>query len=292
LDLVKPAQHLSPELFFGYEHHLLSPQEVQSAHEHIARCEVCRQELARRTDVPGMESDFRSALGDVHRDRPWRSFRPFAAAASILLIAGASIWFVRRATQPEPVREALRAERIPLPPFVSELNPRREILMGNAGGPTAALLSPKGTAVLSPRPAFRWGALPGQWTYRVRVFAPGMELAAESPELSGPAWTPDRDFVSGVTYEWQVAAVRDGQHLTLPSPPDTPPRFRVIEAATVERLHRLASERHPSHLFLAVEYGRVGLLEDARREMNLAMGENPADLALRKLLESLSPPQR
>jgi len=289
---VKSAGHLSPELFFGYEQHLLSPQEVQSVHEHIAEFEACRRELAQRMDLPGMESEFRLALGNVHRNHNWRSFLPYAAAASILLIAGASLWFVRRTRQPEPVREALRAERIPLPPFASDLNPRREILMGNAGGPGAVLVSPKGTAVLNPRPAFQWEALPGQWTYRVRVFAPGMELAAESPELSGPAWTPDRDFVSGITYEWQVAAVRDGQHLTLPSPPDTPPRFRVVEPATAKRLRRLASEPHPSHLYLAVEYGRAGLLDDARREMTLAMAENPADPALRKLLESLSPPQR
>jgi len=145
------------------------------------------------------------------------------------------------------------------------------VLMGAAPAAGMQLSAPAATAVLSPRPAFRWTSLGEGWKYQVSVFSPGFQLSAESPELSTPEWTPGADLPSGVNLEWQVTAVRGNERRTFPQPPSTPPRFRVLEPATVARIQRLAAQPGVTNLMLAVEYAEAGAVADARREMEAAI---------------------
>jgi hypothetical protein len=291
---VNAPRHLTPEVLFGYEHQLLTPEEVVSVHEHLEICEACRAELAARMGADGMEADIRAQVAAT-QSAPGAHYIRFAAAAAIFLLAGVGLWLARRpggaemARQPDAAAEALQSGTLPLPAFVAELNPPREMLMGDSKGESAALISPKGTAVMSPRPAFEWQPLAGMRAYRVRVFGPDSELVVESPDVVEPRWTADRDLAAGVTYQWQVAAVGKGdERVTLPKAPDTPPRFRVVEPAVAERLRQLAAQSNTPHLVLAVEYGRAGLLDEARREMAAAVAADPANEALRKLEASLA----
>ena len=284
---MNPSSHLPPESLFGYEHQLLTPDEVRGVHEHIAQCEECRSKLAERLGAATMESDLRAALGAAgpRTNRTARMWLAYAAAAAILATIGLTVWFERR---DRSVEDALRTGSIPQPEFVKELNPPREVLMGRDTPASAALLSPKGTAVLSQQPSFLWKQLGEGWNYKVQVFALDGVPAAESPDLATTAWICDRVLARDRTYEWQITALRGNEHVTLEKPPEAPARFRIVDASTAARLQGLAAGKS-TYLQLAVEYGRAGLLDDARREMRQAIEQHPGQPALERLLDSLQP---
>ena len=283
------SSHLPPEYLFGYEHQLLTADELRKVQAHIAQCEDCRKELARRIGVETMERDFRVALGQAQPPRRMttRAWLGYAAAAAILVAIGLAVWLQNR---DRTVQDALRTGSIPVPAFVKDLNPPREVLMGQTGRASATLLSPKGTGVLSQQPAFLWQSLGPGWTYKVQVFGLDGALAAESPTLTATTWNCDRALDRERTYEWQVVASKGDERVTLEKPPESPPRFRIVDASTAARIQRLVAAK-PAHLRLAVEFGRAGLLEDARREMKEAIERNPGDPALERLRDSLEPPK-
>jgi len=294
------ADHLAPEIRFGYRNQLLTADELRMVDAHIATCAGCREALARDMDADGMAQSLCAELETEGHRRQWPAFVSFAIAAAILLAASAAIWFsVHRQARIEVAdlretpaeREAaenvLRSGRLPLADFTKDLTPSRQVLMGKpTGGPNLELLSPVATATLSSRPTFRWKRLDGDWAYSVRIFRPGFELAAASGELPGSEWTPERDLPAGVTYQWQIVAQHGTERVTFPQPPKAPPQFRVVDAATAERLRDLAKNRGGVHILLAIEYGKAGLVEDARRELKAELQRN-ADPAVQQLLDSL-----
>jgi hypothetical protein len=286
---VNLSSHLPPEHLFGYEHQILTPDELRSVHEHIAQCEDCRKELARRIGVETMEPDLRNALAGAKPPRrvASRVWLAYAAAAAILLAIGLAVWLQNR---DRTVQDALRSGSISIPGFVKDLNPPREVLMGQTADKPASLISPKGTGVLSRHPSFLWRSLGDGWTYRVQVFDSDGALAAESPALTATVWNCDRALAREQTYEWQLIAFRGEERVTLEKPPESPARFRVVDASTATRIEKLVAAKR-THLELAVEFGRAGLLEDARREMAAAITQHPADPAIERLRDSLQPPK-
>ena len=295
---MNPGGHLLPELAFGYEQGLLSADELREVHDHIASCPDCRKLLAKRLDADAMVGDVREALG-VERSRLRRWWPALAAAAAVLVAVGGALRWARRAparvtiadddSDAPIVRDALRSGRLPTPGFLSGLASPRETLMGGTRPSPPRFFSPAATAVVAPAARFRWDALPGDWSYRVRVFRGNGEQAAESPEVSAGEWSADRPLAAGEDYAWQVVASRGAERITLPQPPDTPPRFRVLDGATAARLRQLAALR-PGSLLLAVEYARAGAVEDARSELTDFLRRNPGREDVRALLRSLGPP--
>jgi hypothetical protein len=228
---------------------------------------------------------------------------PFAIALAVFLIAAGAIWYslhraalIDRASlhdretakEVEVTGDILEAGRLPLPDFVNGLTQPRQ----DAGEPNLELISPVGTAVLSERPTFRWKALKGDWSYRVRVLRLDSGVAAESGEISGTDWTPEADLASGINYQWQILAQRGNERLTFPQPPRNPPRFRVVDATTSARLRELAGKRGGVHLLLAIEYGKAGLIEDARRELQEELKTTRHAEAVERLIHSLDPTDR
>ncbi len=281
---MNPSDHLRPETLFGYEHQLLSPEELREVHYHIAECTACRQALARRMDVDGMITDVRAAM-PAPSQTGWSLVR-YAAAAAIVLLAAGAFWLAHRSSEPAVVEGALRTGRILLPAFLDQLGPTSQVLMGGAGASAATLLSPKATAVLEPAVEFQWQPISGEWTYQVRVFSLTGEPAASSPEISQTRWTAN--LSRGSDYQWQVTATRGAERVTLPPPSETAPRFRVLDSAAAERLRDLARRQPGEHLLLGVEYGRAGLIDDARRELTEASHLDPKRTAIRDLLQSLA----
>jgi hypothetical protein len=295
---VNSGGHLLPELAFGYEQGLLSADELREVHDHIASCSDCRKLLAERLDADTMVEDVRGAL-DAGRPGTRRWWPALAATAAVLVAVGGALRWARRAPAPvnvaeddsdtPVVREALRSGRLPTPGFLGSLASPRETLMGAESKPgPPRFFAPAATAVLEPAPRFRWDALSGQWTYRVRVFRENGEPVAESPDLSVGEWNADRPFPAGENYAWQVAASRGAEKITLPQPPDTPPRFRVLDGATAARLRNLAGRR-PGSLLLAVEYAQAGAVENARSELAAFLRLHPGREDVRALLRSLGP---
>ncbi len=261
-------------------------------HEHLDVCEACRISIAEQSGLAGMEADIHYSLQrkEPARRSFWESRRPYryAAAALFLVAAGITFW----STHPTPVpanpavTEALSTGKIPLPAFLPELAGRREVLMGGTRNSGSEVMSPSGTVLLDSRPSFTWTALPGKWGYNVHVYGPDGNVFTESGAIETTTWICRRDLSPGTTFQWQVTAIRGDERRTLPSPPDVPPRFRIADAATSEHLWRLRGT-NTSHLELAVEYGRAGLLAETRREMEAAVAKSPNDPRLRRLLDSV-----
>lgn len=285
------TDHLRPESVFGYEHQLLTPEELRAVHAHIAVCADCRATLARRMDLDAMAADAHSAIASPPQPAVWHYAR-WAAAAAILLVSTTAIWLVRRTSpasgEPAAVQAALRTGRIEVPAFLKELAPAPQVLMGAPGAVSAAqLLSPKATAVLGPIVEFRWQPVEGQWTYQVRIFSLSGDRVASSPEIRDNQWICDRNLAPGSDYQWQVTATRGAERITLPPPSDTAPRFRVLDLASATRLRDLARRQPEAHLLLGIEYGGAGLLDDARRELAAAERLEPGRTQIRGLLQSL-----
>ena len=227
------TDHLRPESVFGYEHQLLTPEELRAVHAHIAVCADCRATLARRMDLDAMAADAHSAIASPPQPTVWHYAR-WAAAAAILLVSTTAIWLVRRTSpasgEPAAVQAALRTDRIEVPAFLKELAPAPQVLMGAPGAVSAAqLLSPKATAVLGPIVEFRWQPVEGQWTYQVRIFSLSGDPVASSPEIRDNQWICDRDLAPG-----------DGRHGGVSAP-----QLRAVDQVIVDkgrRMHQL--DRH------------------------------------------------
>lgn len=202
------------------------------------------------------------------------------------LIDRASLHDRESAKEVEMTGDILEAGRLPLPDFVKDLTQPRQ----DAGD--LELILPVRTAVLSGHPTFRWKALKGDWSYRVRVSRLDSGVAAESGEISGTDWTPEADLASGNNYQWQILAQRGNERLTFPQPPRNPPRFRVVDATTSARLRELAGKRGGVHLLLAIEYGKAGLIVDARRELEEELKTTRHAEAVERLIHSLDPADR
>lgn len=210
---------------------------------------------------------------------------PLAIALAFFTAASGAIWYsLHRAalvdvaglhdretiTEQQADGDVLQAGRLPLPDFAKD-------------PPGPQFISPVATAVLDGRPTFRWKPLVGDWIYVVRVSGPDSSLVAESGDLSSPEWTPASDLPSGITYQWQILARRGSERITFPQPP----RFRVIDPATSQRLRELAKKRGGVHIMLAIEYGKAGLIEDARRELELELPRSQYPEAVQRLRQSL-----
>jgi hypothetical protein len=284
--------HLRPETLFGYEHQLLTPEELSAVFEHVAQCADCRLALAERMNVNEMAADAQSLQASPPQSAV-REFPRYAAAAVLIVVAGAAFWYARfhPAASPEPpaVQEALVAGHIALPQFLNELQPEREVLMGGPGAVAPRIFSPRGTAVAGLPVEFRWQSLDGDWTYKVRVFTLAGDPVTASPDTHTPQWFCDQDLQAGFAYQWQVTAMRGADRVTLPQPSETPPRFRILDTASAQRLRELARRQPSDHLLLGVEYARAGLLDDARAQLSEASGPAPGQPQILRLLQSLTP---
>ena len=288
------AGHVPDEAAFGFAHGLLTPAELRTVDGHIASCETCRKRVAERLGTAEAAADALAAIG-VDSAPATAPLRWLAAAAVVVAAAGA-VWWARRAGRAEPspgppaedarVRAALRSGKLPLAPFLMELSPPQETLMGGGPAPARGRLAPAGTAVVTGSPSFAWEPAVGARRYRVRIFTLSGQPVTESPAVAGTAWTPPQPLAPG-TYQWQIDADRDGRSVTIPEPPAMPPRFRVLDAETAARLQSLAKARPAGHVKLAVEYARAGAVDAARSELEAALAANPSRDDVRALLRSL-----
>ncbi|MBL8176217.1 MAG: fibronectin type III domain-containing protein [Bryobacterales bacterium] len=287
-------RHLTPELFFGFEHNLLLPDEVAEVHAHIAVCPDCRRKLARQADLDGM-------AGAIHaRLTPSPSFFSrsnlgFAAlAASLVFASGASLWFVTHRTPDAEetsvaVREAMKTGHIDLPGFLNDLEEKQQTLMGGSATGSGRLLAPRATAVLGPRVTFRWEPQPGASSYRVGVFDLNGAVVTTSPDVAATEWSLETGLQAGRDYQWQVTAIQPtGERTTLPPPSQTPPRFRLADSMAAARLRALADSRKEEHFRLGVEFAQAGLLDDARRELTRAAELEPMRQQIRTMLNELA----
>lgn len=187
----------------------------------------------------------------------------------------------------DAVATALRAGRLDRPALLAGLLGSGAVLRGAADSPGFALQSPLATAVLDGRPVFRWSPLPRGESYRVMVFDRDFNPVADSGEIAGTQWTPDRPLPPGGVYAWEVKARGHGAEVTAPGPASPEARFLVLPADQAAAVRSAVGAAGSSPLALGVLYGRAGLADDAERELAAAAREGPEPEAARRLLDSV-----
>jgi hypothetical protein len=186
------------------------------------------------------------------------------------------------------VRQALATQMIAPAEVTDQLIGKRSNLMSKrSASESFALLNPVGTVIQSDRPTFRWQSLPGATSYTIFILDANFNVIVKSEPLSQTSWTTTQPLKRGTFYAWQVTATKDGKALTSPAAPLPEARFKILEPAKSNELQRLAKERPDSHLILGVIYAHNGLLDEAERELQLAINQNQEADTAKKILQSV-----
>jgi hypothetical protein len=153
--------------------------------------------------------------------------------------------------------------------------------------PELRVISPSGVRVLSDRPEFRWNALPGASSYEVTVFDTELNEVARSGPVHSESWTSSKPLPRGRVLVWQVAAVRHGERITAPAPPEGSPRFEIVAEELAGRIAQAEAARPRSRLLLAVLYAQAGLQAEAGAELDALAAANPGSPVVDSLRASL-----
>jgi hypothetical protein len=151
-----------------------------------------------------------------------------------------------------------------------------------------ALVSPIGKVIRENQPVLRWKTLKDATAYSVTIVDDKFRAVADSGKLTATSWKPSKPLPRGSTYSWQVTAIKaDGSETVSPASPAPQARFRVVEQSTIDEIGRLEKSGRRSHLALGVLYAQAGLKQEARREFEMLVKENPKSPLARKLLAAV-----
>ena len=154
-------------------------------------------------------------------------------------------------------------------------------------GSTFAPLGPTDVVLETDRPTFRWRALDGANDYTVTIFDASLRQVAASGPVTGTEWTTPNSLARGVTYSWQISALKDGKRVVSPKPPLPEARFRILDQHAVVALAKLKESAGSSHLAMGVFYWKHGLIEESEREFQALAKANPNSDAVKELLASI-----
>ena len=153
-------------------------------------------------------------------------------------------------------------------------------------------LDPVGNVVETERPTFRWRALEGAQHYLVTVFDAKLRQVASSGPVMRAEWTIPNALQRGITYSWQITAVKAGEMIVSPKPPLPEARFRVLDQHGVDALAKLRQSAGSSHLAMGVFYWKHGLLAEAEHEFQALANANPDSSVAKELLANLKSHRR
>jgi anti-sigma factor RsiW len=148
-------------------------------------------------------------------------------------------------------------------------------------------LAPFGTVIESDRPTFRWRKVEDGHVYSVTIYDSRLRNVENSGPLEGTEWTPSTPLKRGVTYTWQIRAVKDGTTIISPTPPAPEARFRVLDRAALTTLGNVKRLHGKSHLTMGIFYWKHGLIDEAEREFEALVSANRQSRVATQLLASL-----
>ena len=152
---------------------------------------------------------------------------------------------------------------------------------------TFAPLEPMDVVIETDRPKFRWQALEGARQYVVTIHDAKLREVASSGPIEGTEWIARNSLDRGVTYSWQISALKDGKTVVSPKPPLREARFRILDQRATVSLAKLKKSMGSSHLVMGVFYWKHGLLEESEREFQVLAQANPNSTTVAELLASL-----
>jgi hypothetical protein len=193
----------------------------------------------------------------------------------------------------ESVERALAARRLRDSPALTGWSTGAGILRSELEKQnTFAPLEPMDVVIESDRPKFRWQALEGARQYIVTIHDAKFREVGNSGPIVGTEWTTPNSLERGVTYSWQISALKDGQTIVSPKPPLREARFRILDQRTVVALAKLKKSAGSSHLVMGVFYWKHGLIEESEREFRALAQANPNSTAVAELLASIRSTRR
>jgi hypothetical protein len=152
---------------------------------------------------------------------------------------------------------------------------------------TFAPLAPTDVVLESDRPTFRWQTLDAAQDYTVTIYDANLRQVATSGPVTSREWTTPTPLARGVTYSWQISALKDGKRVVSPKPPLPEARFRILDQPALVSLTKLRESAGNSHLVMGVFYWKHGLIEDAEREFQALAKANPNSPAVKALLVNI-----
>jgi hypothetical protein len=187
------------------------------------------------------------------------------------------------------VRAALRTERVFKPDAIRDLIDSSAPSMGRPEAATFALLYPVGRIVTSNRPTLGWRPLAGAISYQVTITDPkdGYKEIATSPELQNTKWTVDRKLERGRIYNWQVIARTHSGEVKAPAASAPEAKFKVLERSKLDDVVRAKKDYAGRHLVLGLIYAQAGLIDEAEREFESLVRDNPQSTVAKNLLRDL-----
>jgi hypothetical protein len=266
------------EELFPYVDGVPGPAGRAAAEEHMRHCARCREDL----------DDLRAERSLRRRPRRLAVWSGLAAAAAIIVV----VLLMRPEPQPSRpvsppvspfapvVRAALHAGRLDPPAALVALRREADTLRGPERAEHARL-DPAGVVVTTTRPRFVWTA-PGRAV--VSVYD-GQTVVARSGALYVSAWIPETPLPRGRRYAWEVEVQSSGMDRVIPSTPDPPALFAVVDEKTwseIETAHR-AGDR----LAAAVLEARAGAKAEALSDFDAYLTANPQDAQVRALAASV-----
>jgi hypothetical protein len=152
---------------------------------------------------------------------------------------------------------------------------------------TFAPLDPTDVVIETDRPTFRWRALEGAQEYVVTIYDARLRQVGSSGPVDGTQWTTPNSLERGVTYSWQISALKDGKKVVSPKPPLPEARFRILDQGSVVALAKLKESAGSSHLAMGVFYWKHGMLDESEREFKALANANPNSPAVAQLLANI-----
>jgi hypothetical protein len=292
-ELGPAAPHLSDDDLQRLVSGRLPPQTLAAIEEHLRTCRVCAAQV----------DDLRAWTTSVPRGRA--GWLALAAAVVVAVVVPGSIWYARGVRAPgsasmagletlEPadqarIRAATAAGVGTLPPFMADVMPARETLMGSPVARVAAfeVIAPVQTATVSDRPRLEWRALAGADSYDVTIADEGSRVVARNSALTDTNWMPRDALARGQTYTWQVAAHLGDDTITVPAAPAPPARFHVVDAHTAEVLRLVEAEHPDSHLLIGLLDMEAGVRTEAVRHLQQVPSNDPDAGVAQRSLERL-----
>lgn len=188
----------------------------------------------------------------------------------------------------ESVEKALATRRLRASPALTEWstdagNLRSELEKQN----TFAPLSPTDVVIETDRPTFRWRPLEQASDYIVTVYDAKLRQVGSSGPVTGTEWTIPHSLERGVTFSWQISALKDGKTVVSPKPPLPEARFKILDHPAVDALAKLKESAGSSHLAMGVFYWKHGLIEESEREFQALAKANPKSTAVKELLAGI-----
>ena len=141
--------------------------------------------------------------------------------------------------------------------------------------------------VRATRPTLRWRPVEGVRSYQVTVYRAGGDQVVGPIEVTGTAWTLDRDLERGTVYEWEVAWTRGEAERYAPRRDQLPALFAVVDGQTLSRIEKGEAQVKDSRLLRMTLYLQEGLIEEAAQELAALRSVNEDSRLVERLKETL-----